>query len=248
MKHAVHWEPPSPTPGTTVIPAHELGNDGQDGGNWAGFHANASDNGNVTYDLASAQWVVPSVPGDASYSDYKTAPAAAFWTGIGGATSSSDYIIQAATLSIATASPQYRFVTEDYPQDIVYEGPVIAPGNTVYVQVTYEGDNQTEYFLENETTGDYQPIVNATPYYDGSSADYEAEQLGPTLPDFVSTPFSYCMNEWDNLNDFAYLNTENYIRDTMVGFASGDILAETTSNTVSASNDGSFTVNWVSSY
>jgi len=56
------------------------------------------------------------------------------------------------------------------------------------------------------------------------------------------------MNEWNEGNDFAYLNSKNYIRSTMVGFLSGDILAETTSDIFSSSDEGSFEIGWVSSY
>ena len=113
MSRAKHEVAPNPILGRQYIGrplSPTFGLSGTSYGNWAGYTDIGSDNGNIKYDNTSANWDVSSIPGDSSYpnNDWKYAPTAGFWTGIGGATSTSDSIIQAGTADIAT-TPQYRF-------------------------------------------------------------------------------------------------------------------------------------------
>lgn len=73
-------------------------------------------------------------------------------------------------------------------------------------------------------------------------------QLGPTYPEYSQSNFSYCMDEWNNQTNSQYLYAENYRQDILINDITGDILAQPTTNTVSSSNGGSFTLKWVSSY
>ncbi|AEJ40957.1 hypothetical protein TPY_2797 [Sulfobacillus acidophilus TPY] len=56
------------------------------------------------------------------------------------------------------------------------------------------------------------------------------------------------MDEWNNQTNSQYLYAENYRQDILINDITGDILAQPTTNTVSSSNGGSFTLKWVSSY
>jgi hypothetical protein len=104
------------------------------------------------------------------------------WTGLG-ITS----LIQAGIASIATSTAQYRFWTEDYPNPPIFEGPAVHPGDVVYVYVEYLGSNSAYYYLENETSGNYQSFVNSAPYVGWRAANYINERVqGYYLPNFGS--------------------------------------------------------------
>ena len=156
--------------------------------------------------------------------------------------------MQAGTVSIANSpTPSYRMWYEDYPYNPtpVYNGPVISPGNTVYVSVDYNGNSTADYFLENETTGNYTPVYNVTaPDYDGTSVDYIVEKPASSLPDFGSVPFSNAA--FQSNTEGGYFGAFNDTPLTMVFTGSGcpapsqDILAQPSS----VSNQSNFTVTW----
>ncbi len=127
-------------------------------------------------------WIQPSVPGNANYADvnWQSSPDASFWTGIGVSS-----LVQAGVDSIATTDPQYRFWTEDYPNSTVWEGPAISPGDSAYVYAEYISSNDCYYFLEDITTGQYQPFNNSCPYDGYAAANFINERVnGLYLPDF----------------------------------------------------------------
>ncbi|MHB8263385.1 MAG: G1 family glutamic endopeptidase [Acidimicrobiales bacterium] len=156
-------------------------------GIWAGHVVPYNYVSSSTFTWAESSWTQPLVPGNSNYSNYNAAPDASFWTGLGISS-----LIQAGADSIATGTPQYRFWTEDYPYEgTIWEGPTIRPGQEAYVYLDYQGNNQTYYFLENETTGSYQPFTNYTPDVGYNAANFINERvLGYYLPDFGSTGVS----------------------------------------------------------
>ena len=89
---------------------------------------------------------------------------------------------------------QYRCWTEDFPENPVWEGPVVRPGDSVYVDLTYPGANVVTYYIEDVTTGEAQAFTNAAPYVQLTSADFVNEApgipLGFTLPNFGSVAVS----------------------------------------------------------
>lgn len=142
-------------------------------------------------------WKQPSVTGDETFtnSEYEIAPNAAFWSGTGATD-----LIQAGVTAFATATPQYKFWIENYPEKPKYEGPVVYPGDELYVyeQFNYEGpegDDYTQFYLENGTTHEYLPFVESTPYIGDSAANFIMERgtgnKNPEnnyLPTFADTP------------------------------------------------------------
>ena len=187
--------------------------------NWAGYCAPSSDfSGSPNFTFAMASWTQPAVTGDSNYSNYNTAPDSSFWVGTG-----VTQLIQAGVDSIATGTPQYRFWTEDYPAPTVWEGPVIHPGDGIFVDVIYEGNNEAYYFLENTTTGNYQSFINSAPYIAYRAANFINEQLGPYLPQFSSVPMT--MNEFGNtsVNYFMSTSHSNKEINTSDGTSSGTI-------------------------
>jgi hypothetical protein len=178
MRHAKHYSPPHPVCGTN---AHTL----EYSGNWAG-HVVPGSVHSATYSWSQSTWVQPSVPSNSNYTNYQNAPDTSFWVGTG-ITS----LIQAGADSISTSTPQYRFWTEDYPNNTVWEGPVIRPGDTAFVYEEYEGNSQAYYDLQNLTTGAYQTFVNAAPYNGYNAANFINERVNSYyLPRFANTPVS----------------------------------------------------------
>lgn len=151
-------------------------------GNWAGHVVPKSDYGNGSYTASQAEWVQPAVAGDSRYRNYNHAPTVSLWTGIG-----VRHLMQAGADSIAAAVPTYKFWTEDYPQNMVWEGPAIRPGQVAYVYTENLGRNLAYYFLENVTTGDYSAFDNALPYIGTNAANFVVERPdGLYLPSFGS--------------------------------------------------------------
>lgn len=244
MKHALHFSTPTPHVGTKPIapPSKYSGTASY----WSGYVALSSNNSDEKYNNTSANWVVPSVTGNPNYppSTYdSTAPRIAFWTGIGGwnTTSPTAPIVQAGVASIATSTPEYRFWTEDYPYNPVYEGPVINPGDEAYVVISYNTNGTTNYWLEDETTGDTQSFTNSSPYYDGSSADFVSE-AGNHVPQFPSEPFSNCYDGWAGGGTSALY--PQYTTQAIMTDSSGNI--EVYPSGINSSTDG-FTEYWSSS-
>lgn len=116
-----------------------------------------------------------------------------FWVGMGGYGGVQN-LVQAGADSGANnagGSTQYEFWVEDYSGNPATNGthweakPVVYPGDTLYVDVTYAGATSLAY-LENETTGQYTTVTFNTPNYNGSTADYINEAVGSTYTDWSS--------------------------------------------------------------
>lgn len=204
MAHAKTYVPPDPTAGSSFSSASS--------GGWAGYVNQSPNNGSVYFNGTWASWTVPTVSGLSEWpsSEYKDAPQVGIWTGLGGSpTDPTGYVLQAGTTSIATSTPEYRFWTEDVPNAPVYEGPVIRPGDTAYVTISFIGpgtdysNNEAVFFLEDYTTDQYTSIEVAAPYLSEWSADYVVEPAGnpKTLPNFTSTSFSGCGLEYDTASN-----------------------------------------------
>lgn len=150
-------------------------------GNWSGHVVGKPAAGNASFTAVQSQWVQPAVPADRKYPDYNRAPAVSLWTGIGVSN-----LMQAGADSISAAKPRYKFWTEDYPQNMIWEGPPIGPGQTAFVYARNAGGNRAYYFLENVTTGAYSAFVNALPHVGTEAADYVLERPnGRYLPTFA---------------------------------------------------------------
>jgi hypothetical protein len=101
---------------------------------------------------------------------------------------SSPYIVQAGCDSISTSTAQYRCWTEDYKNPLVWEGPVVRPGDTVYTSVLADG-NDAVYYVENETTGDAESFINSAPYQTDNTAEFISERPnGLYYPNYGSAP------------------------------------------------------------
>jgi hypothetical protein len=176
VRRAVRFVPPNPVCGGVRGTVRS--------DNWAGHMVRSTEHGGVPFTAAQAEWVQPAVTGLPRNGNYDTAPTASFWTGIGVAN-----LIQAGADSIATARPQYRFWTEDYPRDMVWEGPPIGPGQTVYVYVAYLGGHRAYYFLENVSAGLASAFINPAPYVGAGAANFVNERPnGRSLPRFGIVP------------------------------------------------------------
>lgn len=203
-------------------------------GNYAGFGTPYTYDGTQRFTWAESTWVQPSVPGNSNYTDYKDAPDASLWTGTGG----SKYIIQAGADSIATSTPQYRFWTEDYPNDTVWEGPTIRPGQTAYAYTLYQGSSQCYYYLLNESTGSYQSFVNSCPYDGDSNAYFINERLsGHYLPDYDLAAIS--SNAYGNGSSYNLSQDTDQYRMTSNCLDTGVLLSEP-----STISDSSFIQYW----
>jgi hypothetical protein len=157
-------------------------------GNWAGRVVPRSDFGFRLFTASQSEWVQPSVPGDTHYHNYNDAPTVSIWTGVGVAN-----LMQAGVDSISTVHPRYRFWTEDFPQNMVWEGPRIRGGQTAFVYVRNAGRHRAYYFLENVTTGAYSTFSNSLPYVGTNAANFVLERPnGLYLPAFRS------LSVWDS--------------------------------------------------
>jgi hypothetical protein len=157
-------------------------------GNWAGQVVPKSYYGNASFTAAQSEWVQPGVPADSRYRNLNDAPTVSLWVGVGVTN-----LMQAGVDSISTATPRYKFWTEDYPQNMVWEGPMIEAGQTAFVYVRRDGGHRAFYYLENVTTGAYSSFVNPLPYVGTSAADFVLERPnGHYLPSFRA------LNVWDS--------------------------------------------------
>jgi Peptidase A4 family len=157
-------------------------------GNWAARVVPKSYYGNAAFTAAQSEWVQPAVPGDPNYADINHAPAVSLWTGVG-----ITNLMQAGVDSISTATPRYKFWTEDYPQNMIWEGPPISAGQTAFVYVKNVGGNQAHYFLENVTTGAYSSFSNPLPYVGTDAANFVLER-----PNGLYLPSFGALNVWNN--------------------------------------------------
>lgn len=164
------------------------------GTNWAGYYDSEANNptssGPVPYDEVSGNWTVPTVPADNSTNEVGS------WVGLGGVNPTGD-LQQAGVISVASSPQSYYFFWEDGAHPIL-QGPVVKGGDTVYVDIVYNTSTaQMTYYLENLTTGAYDPISRSTLDWNGSSAEFEFEmpESELSLPSYPTEPFYGCY-EW----------------------------------------------------
>lgn len=154
-------------------------------GTFAGQEVPDSDYNDNSWVGTSATWTQPKVGSNSKYTNFEDAPQAVLWTGIQSADGSS--AVQAGCSSIATSTAQYRCWTEDWPTPPVYEGPVISPGDTIAVDVSYS-DGTGYYFIEDVTSGTAASFSNPAPHYGGTWAAFTLERYkGYYLPNFGTT-------------------------------------------------------------
>jgi hypothetical protein len=223
MKDARHELPGyiSAPSASVVSPAGQVG---ATPSSWAGFSAESSDNSGTPFTFVQGTLVVPSVQSDSSYGSYSVNdPMDAFWFGLGGDTTAPSAIAQAGVLTVAQSTPSYYMFTETtaYQSTPNPRGPVVRPGNTIYVSVQYlsgSGGN-VEYYLENESTGTYQDFIDTNSGTDTASVDCVAEWPSsskypePFLPVF-SSPMHYTscagngydMSYWNYIVDGDWCN------------------------------------------
>ena len=210
--------------------------------NWSGHTANNTDFGDVAFTWVTSNWVVPTVSPHSGYTDYKTAPDAPIWDGLG-ITS----LIQAGTDSAATTgTATYHFFFEDYPLNPDYITSLIpSPGDAVSVWVQYEGSDSSYFFLEDLTTGYYTAFDSYTPYVGYNAVNFIQERTAhhflPSYPDIVATENQFGDDEYDSWS----LTTTNDIS-VMVGSdkcpnSPYTTLAEPTGVN---NSDSSFTYQW----
>ncbi len=212
---------------------------------WAGYTDNSSNNGGVIYNQVQGGWVQPSVRGNSAYPQSKylsDAPNVGFWVGLGGVNGGA--LVQAGAASIGTATPQYRFFTQDLPYNpgAVWEGPAIRPGQTTFVDVVYNFDGSASYYLENVTTGAYSPFTNqASPDFTGHSADFVSEKPSTAAyqPRFSGVTFHGAAAFWNHNNGEELVANLNYTKQVEVN-GNGTVMASPTN----PSSPSSFTVNW----
>ena len=197
--------------------------------NYSGNYSGHIVNDGLDYTYASTTWKQPSIP---SSGDGNTE---AYWAGVG-VTS----ILQAGTDAYAENPAVYRFFTEDFPEKTDFEGPAVSPGDVLYVNISYDGGNYTSYWLENETTDDFQVFRNPSPDVGFRAADFIDERLGGTgLANFGT--FQTSANSYGNSTDgFTLSASDNslYIMSSDC-FSDGTILASP-----SSVSNGGFTETW----
>lgn len=209
-------------------------------GIWAGHVVPSSYDGGVRFTWSQSTWVEPTVPGNSNYTNPATAPTASIWTGIGVTN-----LIQAGVDANSTSTAEYHFWTEDFGYDqATYEGPAIRPGQLAYVHLWYMGNNVTEFFLENETTGNTQVFYNPTPAVGYNAANFIVERSGNLyLPQFNSV--SVTGNDYgtkSNSYTLSSINNDRYEMTSNCTFT-GTVLSEPSG----VDNNGNFTHYWYAS-
>lgn len=169
-------------------------------GNWSGFVVTDSNFNSVPFIQTQSQFTVPAVAANSSYSvsscgNGSFPPNVATWTGMG-----HDAIIQTGIISCSTTTPTYRMWTEDYPAGPRFEGVAIAPGNTIFVEAQWDGNNTCYYFQDNLTTGNYTSHTHTDCIYRGEHyADFMLERASKYyLPNFAS--YRQLDNEFEDAN------------------------------------------------
>lgn len=219
VQGAKYYSDPQPICGSTTHAVYT--------GFWAGHVAPNSDYSGDHFTWSEATWIQPGVPGDASYpdADWQSSPDASFWDGIGVSS-----LVQAGADSFATTDPSYRFWTEDYPNNTIWEGPVISPGDAAFAYVSYISSSDCYYFLENNTSGSYQTFDNSCPYDGYGAANFINERVnGLYLPDFGThaTSGNY-FGDGSNTYDLSSSKSNIYIV-TSNCLSSGTVLSQPSS-------------------
>jgi hypothetical protein len=243
-----HWEVPHPVPGTKPMESSNAPATGGGGFSaytdqyWAGHQVPESNFGGTPISYAEAEWTVGKVSANSSYAVSGcrgfTAPLIAEWAGLGdNIVDGSGDIIQSGTFSCSASASTYGFWTEDFPNNPVFEGPAVSGGNEAYVQVSYNGNDTTTYFLENVTTGTAQVFTNDSPYVDESTVEFILEHPGgdgPAMPNYGTVDFSEC--EFVNGSGAYTLTTDN--NKIIMDDGHGD-------STTGGVSNGGFSVAWV---
>jgi hypothetical protein len=201
-------------------------------GNWVGHVVPSSYiSGSPAFDWTESSWVEPSVP---SSGDDATA---SIWSGTGVSS-----LVQSGVLAQAQNPAVYKFWNEDYPYDnAIFEGPVIRPGQTAYVDEQYIGNSTANYYEENSTTGAAQSfeVPGGTPDDGWNAANFILERVhGYALANFGSAT--------DEENDFgtpsaSYALTTN----NDVWKMTENCLWSGTSLTAGSVSNTNFSLSWV---
>jgi hypothetical protein len=169
---------------------------------WAGYATTSSNNNGATYSQTSAEWTQP------NYLDYWYGDPI-LWTGMGGI--NTEYIVQAGTQCNGTyyhAPAKNIFFVQDFNNNWEWESyPVIAPGDLIWVDVTYGGEVSTAY-LEDISNKEYTSVQFFTGYYDGTSAEYIWEDVAHLDAPNTSGTFANCYSI--GTNGMTYLYNANY--------------------------------------
>jgi hypothetical protein len=182
----VGMTPPATT--CTLLPAAE---GYKYNGSYSGYMVPNGVHGGLLYDWVSTTFTQPGVSNDPSYPGWVY-----FWAGLSD-TDGTVEVVQAGT-GAYNDPPQYFMWYENYPyqKHAIVEPPAINPGDTAYVFVEYNcsgcpaGD--TDYWLENETTGLADGYIDASPDVSQVNAEFITERPdGLSLPDFTSSYFSF---------------------------------------------------------
>lgn len=210
--------------------------------NWAGYEVPSANNGGISVVETSATWVEP------YFSECLfCAGVPAFWTGIG-----NNNLVQAGASSAANrdgGSTQYEFFYEDVP----YSGPswqtspVVYSGDTLYADVTYNGNQTATAFLENMTTGAYHSYNFTAPDYSGSSAEFIYEAQNPSANGYPSWPSNSTITTFSGCQLFAssgsggLFYTFATVKDVMTSTGSSSGTVEGTPGAINT-NTGGFSV------
>jgi hypothetical protein len=165
--------------------------------NWSGY---AADSG--TYTSVSASWVQPTGTCSGDTDEYSS-----FWVGLDGYTSST--VEQTGTDTDCDGStPSYYGWYETYPNPSYSFGDTINPGDTISASVTYEGSDNFEYTLADETQGWSTSTQQTEPDAQLSSAEVIIEapcctNSGGILPlaDFGTVNFSNAQVDGSPIGD-----------------------------------------------
>jgi hypothetical protein len=165
--------------------------------NWSGY---AADSG--TYTSVSATWVQPKGTCSGRSDKYSS-----FWVGLDGYSSST--VEQTGTDTDCDGStPSYYGWYETYPNPSYSFGDTINPGDTISASVTYEGSDNFEYTLADETQGWSTSTQQTEPDAQLSSAEVIIEapcctNSGGILPlaDFGTVNFSNAQVDGSPIGD-----------------------------------------------
>jgi hypothetical protein len=146
-------------PGTGPLGAHSGLSNEVSSTNWSGYAA-----ADGTYTSVSASWVQPAgtCTSATSYSS--------FWVGLDGYSSGS--VEQDGTdTDCVNGQPQYYGWSETYPDPAESFGQVVEPGDTMTASVVYQGSNEFQLNLADETQGWTATITQSVPGAARSSAE-----------------------------------------------------------------------------
>jgi hypothetical protein len=183
---------------------------------WSGYAMTAYHNPgwtNLKWNYVQGEWIAPSghVYCQANGDGAVDIP----WVGLGGDAWQGEYggtsIIQGGTQTKnAYPSPTVIFFWEDYPakpQTLSPFNPPVAAGDSVFVEASYNGNQTTSFFFQDNSTSDYTSFTVSTPNVDLSSAEFINEDQ-PSSWDFVnfgSIPYQLesASGTWGSSNQYS---------------------------------------------